>query len=112
MPGAGSNRINEFGFYTNYYTLPFTRKFVRKPPGKAAIKTDELQQPHRLVCISNFLSCLSLTDSDTLGDYLLNGEARIRTRCIVLKNDRKAILQMLATPAVRINVISFNPDHS
>ena len=22
MPGAGSNRINEFGFYTNYYTLP------------------------------------------------------------------------------------------
>lgn len=21
MPGAGSNRINEFGFYTNYYTL-------------------------------------------------------------------------------------------
>ena len=23
MPGAGSNRINEFGFYTNYYTLPF-----------------------------------------------------------------------------------------
>ena len=22
MPGAGSNSINEFGFYTNYYTLP------------------------------------------------------------------------------------------
>ena len=21
MPGAGSNRINEFGVYTNYYTL-------------------------------------------------------------------------------------------
>ena len=21
MPGASSNRINEFGFYTNYYTL-------------------------------------------------------------------------------------------
>ena len=24
MPGAGSNRINEFGFYTNYYT--FTKR--------------------------------------------------------------------------------------
>ena len=22
MLGTGSNRINEFGFYTNYYTLP------------------------------------------------------------------------------------------
>ena len=26
MPGAGSNRINEFGFYTNYYTLPVAQE--------------------------------------------------------------------------------------
>ena len=30
MPGAGSNRINEFGFYTNYYTLPPTSKSLKK----------------------------------------------------------------------------------
>ena len=28
MPGAGSNRINEFGFYTNYYTLPQRADFL------------------------------------------------------------------------------------
>ena len=28
MPGAGSNRINEFGFYTNYYTLPLQLQAV------------------------------------------------------------------------------------
>ena len=30
MPGAGSNRINEFSFYTNYYTLPPTSKSLKK----------------------------------------------------------------------------------
>ena len=32
MPGTGSNRINEFGFYTNYYTLPNFGVFAKKIP--------------------------------------------------------------------------------
>ena len=30
MPRAGSKRINEFGFYTNYYTLPEISADMRK----------------------------------------------------------------------------------
>ena len=54
MPGAGSNRINEFGFYTNYYTLPeFIRNVVRirivraDPWRENAKKHDDAEEDRR-----------------------------------------------------------------
>ena len=59
------------------------RELMWEPLRKTLIQFDEPEKPCRLLGIVDLLARLSRTDSDALTDDLTDGEAWIRTRCIV-----------------------------
>ena len=79
MPGAGSNRINEFGFYTNYYTLPKLGKDING-------YFDILWMPETFI-IERMKYKENLTREWRGAFYALTGESKMEARRIIAQND-------------------------